>query len=80
MKYHIEDLDCYVETGIKPQATFDLNIPEHMDPLTVEWWDSVRDHFRNVNNSCRGRIFHVYGRVIWEEPIEDYNKRIGGDE
>lgn len=58
----------------------ELNLPPEYDNPTDEERKQVFEEYRrilaNIQENARGAILDMYGNLVWEEPIEEYEARM----
>lgn len=58
----------------------ELNLPPGYDSSTDDERKQVFEEYRrilaNIQENARGAILDMYGNLVWEEPIEEYEARM----
>lgn len=54
----------------------ELAIPDNLDSDMKAWYESMRRSIRESSKYARGALLNERGTTIWEEPLDEYEKRM----
>ena len=54
----------------------ELVIPDNLDSDMKAWYESMRRSIRESSKYARGALLNERGTTIWEEPLDEYEKRM----
>lgn len=53
-----------------------LKLPENVTEEVSEYYRSIIEQLRVTHERSRGAILSPTGFTLWEEPLDEYNKRM----
>lgn len=54
----------------------ELAIPDNLDSDMKAWYESMRRSIRESSKYARGALLNERGTTIWEEPLDEHEKRM----
>ena len=54
----------------------ELVIPDNLDSDMKAWYAAIKESIRESSKYARGAILNERGQTIWEEPLDEYEKRM----
>lgn len=54
----------------------ELSIPDNLDSETKALYAEIMESIRESSKYARGAILNERGQTIWEEPLDEYEKRM----
>lgn len=53
-----------------------LSMPDNLDSDMKAWYAAIKESIRESSKYARGAILNERGQTIWEEPLDEYEKRM----
>lgn len=56
----------------------DYLLPENLDNETKARYTEIMESIRESSKYARGALLNERGQILWEEPLDEYEKRMEG--